>query len=172
MSDSPRTPLDLFHEFGTPVYPGHPIALACYALIAAPTIAEALVPAGPTAVTLVSAKTVMGAQDAIQAAASMLGRLQRGESPDAAVKWSNEWWARCIRQHKPAFDKRLEPGLEQARQMEPLFRELVLAARARAAEIAAGLPPAPIGEPETEEPAGDPSPEPAATSADREAGAS
>jgi hypothetical protein len=143
MSDSLRTPLDLFHEFGTPVYPGHPVALACYALISAPTIAEALVPAGPTAVTLVSAKTVMAAQDAIQSTAAMLGRLQRGESIDAALKWSNEWWARCIRQHKPAFDKRLEPGLEQAQQMEPLFRELVLGARTRAAEAAAGQLPLP-----------------------------
>jgi len=141
MSDSPRTPLDLFHEFGTPVYPGHPVTLACYALIAAPTIAEALVPAGPTAVTLVSAKTVTGAQDAMHSTASMLGRLQRGESIDTALKWSNEWWARCIRQHKPAFDKRLEPGLEQAQRMEPLFRELVVAARARAAELAAAQPP-------------------------------
>jgi hypothetical protein len=138
MSDSTRTTLDLFHEFGAPVYPGHPVTLACYALISAPTIAEALVPAGPTAVTLVSAKSVMGAQDAIQAAAAMLGRLQRGESIDAALKWSNEWWARCIRQHKPAFDKRLEPGLEQAQRMEPLFRELAVAARARAAQMAAG----------------------------------
>jgi hypothetical protein len=137
MPDSPRTPLDLFHEFGTPVYPGHPIALACYTLIAAPTIAEALVPAGPTTVTLASAKTVTGAQDAIHSTAAMLGRLQRGESIDAAIKWSNEWWARCIRQHKPAFDKRLEPGLQQAQQMEPLFRELVQAARRRAAELAA-----------------------------------
>jgi hypothetical protein len=144
MSEQPaRTPLALFQEFGTPVYPGHPIALACYALITGPTIADALVPSGPTGHTLATAKTVAASAESVQATASMLGRLQRGESLDAAVKWANDQWARAIRGHKPAFDARLEPGNEQARRMEPLFRELVIAARARAAEIAAANPPAP-----------------------------
>jgi hypothetical protein len=146
MSDEPaRTPLALFQEFGTPVYPGHPIALACYALIGGPTIADALVPSGPTGHTLATAKTVAASAESVQATASMLGRLQRGESLDTAVKWSNDQWARAIRGHKPAFDARLEPGIEQAQRMEPLFRELVTAARARAAEIAAANPPAAAG---------------------------
>jgi hypothetical protein len=136
MSDSVRTPLVLFEEFGTPVYPGHPIALACYALVPARTIAEVLVPGGPGGSSVVSPKAVTGAQDALQATGAMLARLQRGESLDAAVKWANEWWGRCIRSHRPAFDKRLEPGLEQAARMEPLFRELVAGARTRAAELA------------------------------------
>lgn len=139
-SETARTPLGLFQEYGTPVYPGHPVALACYALINAATIADALVPSGPNSVTLASAKTVTGAHDAIQATAAMLGRLHRGEALEAAVKWAGDWWARSIRAHKPAFDKRLEPGLEQAQRMEPLFRELVTAARARAAELAASAP--------------------------------
>jgi hypothetical protein len=136
MSESVRTPLDLFEEYGTPVYPGHPISLACYALVSARTIADVLVPGGPGGSSVVSSKAVTGAQDALQATGAMLARLQRGESLDAAVKWSNEWWGRCIRSHRPAFDKRLEPGLEQSARMEPLFRALVAAARARAAEVA------------------------------------
>jgi hypothetical protein len=159
MSESVRTPLDLFEEYGTPVYPGHPVALACYALVSARTIADVLVPGGPGGSNVVSSKAVTGAHDALQATGAMLGRLQRGESLDAAVKWSNEWWSRCIRSHRPAFDKRLEPGLEQASRMEPLFRELVSAARARAAALAvaqraeappalpAGPSPAPPAEP-------------------------
>ncbi len=141
MSESPRTHLELFQEFGTPVYPGHPVALACYALIEVPTLDAALIPAGPNAMTLVSAKAVVGAQDALQATATMLGRLQRGETVEAALKWANDWWARCIRSHQPAFDQRLEPGQEQAQRMEGLFQELIAAARARAAELAAAQPP-------------------------------
>lgn len=132
-----RTHLELFEEFGTPVYPGHPVALACYALVGVPTLDAALVPTGPNSVTLISAKTVVGAADALQATASMLGKLQRGETVEAALKWANDWWARCIRSHQPAFDKRLTPGQEQAKRMEALFAELVTAARARAAELAA-----------------------------------
>ncbi|HEU4699777.1 MAG TPA: hypothetical protein VFS40_11385 [Gemmatimonadales bacterium] len=132
----PRTALDLFQEYGTPVYPGHPVAVACYALLSAPTLAAALVPVGQSGSTLAAAKAVTAAQDAVQATATMIGRLSRGESIDAALKWSNDWWARCIRSHQPAFDRRLESGLEQARRMEPLFRELVAEARARAAEAA------------------------------------
>jgi hypothetical protein len=49
----------------------------------------------------------------------------------------NDWWARCIRSHQPAFDKRLVPGQEQAKRMEGFFAELVTAARERAAELAA-----------------------------------
>ncbi|HEU4649650.1 MAG TPA: hypothetical protein VFS33_11360 [Gemmatimonadales bacterium] len=132
-----RTHLELFEEFGTPVYPGHPVALACYALVGVPTLDAALVPTGPNSVTLVSAKTVVGAVDALQATATMLGKLQRGETVEGALKWANDWWARCIRSHQPAFDKRLVPGQEQAKRMEELFAELVTAARARAAELAA-----------------------------------
>jgi hypothetical protein len=135
-----RTHLELFEEFGTPVYPGHPVALACYALVGVPTLDAALVPTGPNSVTLVSAKTVVGAADALEATASMLGKLQRGETVEAALKWANDWWARCIRSHQPAFDKRLAPGQEQAKRMEGLFAELVAAARARAAETAAAAP--------------------------------
>jgi hypothetical protein len=137
MSQQPRTHLELFHAYGTPVYPGHPVALACYALIGVPTIDAALTPASPSAMTLVTAKAVVGAHDALQAAAAMLGRLHRGEPVDAALKWANDWWARCIRTHQPAFDRRLEPGLEQAARMEPLFRDLIASARARTAELAA-----------------------------------
>jgi hypothetical protein len=153
MSDSDRTPLDLFEEYGTPVYPGHPVSLACYALVSARVIADVLVPGGPGGSSVVTSKAVTGAQDALQATGAMLARLQRGESLDAAVKWSNEWWGRCIRSHRPAFDKRLEPGLEQAARMEPLFRELVSAARTRAVELAV----AQMAEPQVE-----PAPPPAA----------
>lgn len=133
MTETIRTPLRLFEEYGAPVYPGHPVALACYALIDAGTVEAVLAKTGPAGAALVSAKTVAGGQDALQATGAMLGRIQRGEGTDQALSWADEWWAKCIRQHRPAFDRRLEPGLEQARRMEPLFRELADELRARAA---------------------------------------
>lgn len=136
-----RTPLRLFEEYGTPVYPGHPVALACYALIEPGAVDTVLTRAGPGGGAALVIKTVAGAHDALQATGALLGRIQRGESPEAALKWADEWWARCIRQHHPAFDRRLEPGIEQARSMEPLFRELAGELRARAIATAAARPP-------------------------------
>lgn len=117
MPTNPLTALELYQQFGTPVYPGHPVALACYTLIEHPGFE------GPPV------KTVAASRDSTQATAAMLGRIQRGESVDSALKWAGDWWARTIRNHRPAFDQRLEPGLEQAAAMEPLFRELIEAAR-------------------------------------------
>jgi hypothetical protein len=132
MTTNPLTAIQLYQQFGTPVYPGHPIALACYTLIEN----EGFETSAP--------KTVAASKESLQATAAMLGRLQRGEAIETALKWAGDWWARAIRSHRPAFDARLEPGQEQAAAMEPLFRQLVEAARE-------SLPaPAPEAEPEPE----------------------
>lgn len=115
---------DVLIGFGEPIYPGHPLVVACYTMLAFDSLADALETTEHGWSAMVGSTDVPGCGSSVRAAENLLDNLRRGGDIDLAVAAARVGWARALGGQAPIFDTAMGPGQTQADAMEPLFRTL------------------------------------------------
>lgn len=110
-----------------PVYPGHALVLALYAIRAFPSARFALATCKDHHFSeLVGSILVPGAGDGAYAADHLLRKIR--ETPaklEEHLEWAREEWVRRVGPGTGNHEKSYEPGVQQAKELEELFRAAV-----------------------------------------------
>lgn len=107
-----------------PVYPGHPLVLALYAMREYPSAREALAPTEHGWPELVGNSAIPGAGDGAYAAASLLRAIWENRVPiQTAHAVAHGQWTRMVGPGTGNHEKAYEPGVEQAKELRELFEE-------------------------------------------------
>ena len=114
-----RAVMDVTGEY--PVYPGHPLTIAWEIISVFKTPTEALQTVKTDSLNCpeaVADNRITGAGGEVYRACELLRRAQQGIKVDDLIAWADECWVSgCA----GGYSRAVQPGLEQAERLKPLF---------------------------------------------------
>lgn len=107
-----------------PVYPGHPLVLALYAMREYPSARAALAPTEHGWPALVGNSAIPGAGDGAHAAARLLRQMWENRVPhQTAHQVAHGMWTGMVGPRSGNHEDAYEPGVKQAEELHDLFVE-------------------------------------------------